>query len=109
VYAEVREDEKVAPGKYNATCFHSVLVVGNQTMFLLRVKMAVVIRFAKEKDRDEAYGGVGDVKGVFKGENARGRFELDETDANGVDRLVAKAFDRVAFNRPERLKVREDG
>jgi hypothetical protein len=109
VYAKVREDKKVAPGKYNAACDYGVLVVRNKTMFLLRVKMAVVTFFTEEKDGDEAYRSVGDVKRVFEGENTRGGFEFDEAHADGADRLVAKAFDRVAFYRADGLKVRKDG
>lgn len=78
-------------------------------MALAGVEVGSIVGITEEKHGNEANRRVGDVKGVFEHEGARGRAKADGADAEGIHRRVAKSFNGVRGDGLKGMEIRKNG
>ena len=107
-YFERRENKKSAVRKCGSASNNRIGRIRDKAMAIARIEVSSKTSFTKPENGQETNPGRGDVESVTKGEYAKGSLKFDETNPKCGDRMPPQTLDRVGFNRPYGLEVRQE-
>ena len=73
-------------------------IVGNKTVFLFKVKMSIKIEITKKKHKEKVDLGIRDIEGISESEWTKVDVNVDVTNADCIDAVSTKSFNRVWGN-----------